>query len=498
MASSIFDTIKNLLKAAGSPKSPVAQSFESAKQSPARSNLYTKTPTDFRKELDNFTHREILRKSRYLEKNSGLLREYIQSMAIYSVGATGIRPQARTADKAVNLLLERRWKDFAGSPSIDGRFTMWEIQNMLSRALDRDGELFFIKVKDPVLGTPKIQIIEAHRICNGTTDNNPSMNNGILFGKYGEIVSYRVQQDDGSCQDIPANAVIHAYDKQQASGSRGFPPLQHAICHLIDQMEMLSNEKRATLDQSKISFHLEKTSGQIDEDDEEVFGAGSTTQNSGANTTDKAGFTYVTEPGEKVNLIESKRPNSNFMPWMDYVARDAIMGGLPWEFIADSSKVGAAGVKLSLAKASRIFKHRQQIICAVLKEIWFYVQGYAIDQGEIPAVDLWWEPEWMLPKQIQLDVSREAFQNRLDIEFGLKSRTEDFAERQMDFEEQMQLRADEAVYLIDLAKQRNIPLEMLYKPSFNWLQPGLGGQPGESPVAPESADNPAPDQPSAE
>lgn len=497
MASNIFDTIKNLLKAAGSPKSPVAQSFESAKQSPARSNVYTKAPTDFRKELDNFTHREILRKSRYLEKNSGLLREYIQSMAIYSIGASGIRPQARTADKGVNLQLERNWKDFATSPTICGRFTMWEVQNLLSRALDRDGELFFLKTKD-ALGMPKIQVIEAHRICNANSTNDPNLNNGIRYGAYGQVVSYMIQQDDGSCKEVDANSIIHAYDKQQASGSRGFPPLQHAICHLLDQMEMLSNEKRATLDQSKISFHLEKTSGQIDEDDEEVYGSGSSTNGSGTSTTDKAGFTYVTEPGEKVNLLESKRPNANFMPWMDYVARDAIMGGLPWEFIADSSKVGAAGVKLSLAKASRIFKHRQQIICAVMKAIWFYVQSFPIDQGEIMAVDLWWEPEWMLPKQIQLDVSREAYQNRLDIEFGLKSRTEDFAERQMDFEEQMQLRADEAVYLINLAKEKNIPLEMLYKPSFNWLQPGLGGMPGSSPVAPEPGQEIDPIQPPSE
>jgi hypothetical protein len=105
----------------------------------------------------------------------------------------------------------------------------------------------------------------------------------------------------------------------------------------------------------------------------------------------------------------------------------------------------------------------------------------------------------MLPKQIQLDVSREAYQNRLDIEFGLKSRTEDFAERQQDFEEQMNLRADEAVYMIDLAKERGIPLEFLYKPSFNWLQPGSGGKPGGGdPLTDEEAgqqDSPPPAEP---
>lgn len=476
----IFDLFSRRASAGSSGMK--ATSFEAAKQSKARSNIYSKSPTDFRQELDASTRREIVRKSRYLEKNSGLLREYIQSMAIYSVGSTGIQPQARTKDRRVNAMLEANYALFAQNPEISGRFSDWEIQNLLSRSLDRDGEMFIIKTKDA--SGPKIQIVEAHRVGNGSSIEQ-NMVDGIRYGRYGEVISYRIIQDDGSTQDLPANSVIHVYDKQQASGGRGYPTLQHSICHLIDQMEMLSNEKRATLDQSKISIHLEKASGEIDDEDEKVFGSGSANSKP-----ENAGYTYVTEPGEKINLLESKRPNSNFMPWMDFVARDAVMGGLPWEFIADSSKVGAAGVKLSLAKASRLFKHRQAIICRALREIWFYVNGFAIDSGSIPAVDGWWDPQFMLPKQISLDVNREAYQNRLDIEFGLKSRTEDFAERQQDFEEQMQLRADEAETIMRISKERNLPIEWFYKPSFNWLQPGLGGKPG--------AENPAlmPEEPS--
>ncbi|CAB4147245.1 COG5511 Bacteriophage capsid protein [uncultured Caudovirales phage] len=468
---SYLSGLLNLLKGAGSKQ--MAQSFEAAKPSPNRSNIYTKTPSDFRKEYDSFTRREIMRKSRYLEKNSGILREYIQQMAILSVGASGITPQYRTADRNANALIEQYHEDWANSPEVSGRFNYWEVQQIISRALDRDGEIFILKTRDS-LGVAKIQIIEAHRVGNGSIGDDPYLVDGIRFGRFGEVIEYLVMQDDGKAIPIPANAIVHIYDKQQASGARGYPPLQHSICHLIDQMEMLSNEKKATLDQSKISIHLEKNSGQADEDDEEVFGQG----NPNPSKPTPAGVTYITEPGEKLNLLESKRPNSNFVPWLDHLSRDSVMGGLPYEFIADSSKVGAAGVKLSLAKATRVVKHRQSVICTGLREISFYIIGDAIEQGLLPAVDGWWQPQWMLPKQIQLDVSREAYQNRLDIEFGLKSRTEDFAERQQDFEEQMNLRADEAVYMIDLAKQRGIPLEFLYKPSFNWLQPGSGGKPG--------------------
>mgnify|MGYP006906753104 CR=1 FL=1 len=51
------------------------------------------------------------------------------------------------------------------------------------------------------------------------------------------------------------------------------------------------------------------------------------------------------------------------------------------------------------------------------------------------------------------------------MEVGLKTLEESYAELGLDFEEQAEVRAQNARMLIDLAAKYQVPLEFLYKPS---------------------------------
>ena len=64
-----------------------------------------------------------------------------------------------------------------------------------------------------------------------------------------------------------------------------------------------------------------------------------------------------------------------------------------------------------------------------------------------------------------MDAGREAQQNRSDVEMGLKTLSEHFAEQGMDFAEEMDIRAQNARALLDLAEKYKVPIEMLWKPS---------------------------------
>jgi hypothetical protein len=59
---------------------------EAANPSIRRSQVPGAGPTDARKELTPHARRELVRKSRYLMKNSGVAREVVGDMAIYSTG----------------------------------------------------------------------------------------------------------------------------------------------------------------------------------------------------------------------------------------------------------------------------------------------------------------------------------------------------------------------------------------------------------------------------
>src|SRR6478736_3982865 len=63
-------------KAWGSP-------FEAANWSPRRGTVPGASPTDARNELSPGVRTELVRKSRYLHKNSGFMRELVANMAIY-------------------------------------------------------------------------------------------------------------------------------------------------------------------------------------------------------------------------------------------------------------------------------------------------------------------------------------------------------------------------------------------------------------------------------
>src|SRR5512139_3082307 len=71
--------------------------FEAANWSPRRGSVPGAAPTDSRNELTSTVRTELVRKSRYMHKNSGFVRELVANMAIYSTG-DGIRVQAESAD----------------------------------------------------------------------------------------------------------------------------------------------------------------------------------------------------------------------------------------------------------------------------------------------------------------------------------------------------------------------------------------------------------------
>ena len=48
--------------------------------------------------------------------------------------------------------------------------------------------------------------------------------------------------------------------------------------------------------------------------------------------------------------------------FLEHLRRDSALGVLPFEFTADSSKIGGAGVRLVVAKADRRFSYRQMIL----------------------------------------------------------------------------------------------------------------------------------------
>lgn len=450
----------------------IFSNFESAKFSNKRSWIWSSWPQDFKKTMTVFDRMETTRKMRWLELNAGLIRQVLSDMALYTVGA-GIKPQSQSGDEVWDDVAENFFKQWAKRPcDITGRFSFFELQHICCRLMDRDGEVFIIKTRGPN-NEPRLQIIESHRVGNQVSGSPPEgMVDGIQFGPYGQPISYNVIRSDGSSRLVPANAVIHLYEPELASGARAYSPLQHSINNLVDMLEILSLEKLAVKTSSDITRTLTRENPNFDGTPTDFEAFGMKPQDYGDGLTDPTqastfigGKILALAPGEKLESFESNRPNQTFNGFIEHLQRDSLAGMLPFEFTADPTKAGGAAIRLVVSKADRKFSHRQNVmIQRFLTPVWGYIIGNAIRDGIIPSTDLWTNVTWTTPRKVTVDAGRDSQQNRLDIETGLKSLTENYLEEGLDPKEKMRENAAEKKYLIQLSEEFGVPLSMLYKP----------------------------------
>ena len=123
------------------------------------------------------------------------------------------------------------------------------------------------------------------------------------------------------------------------------------------------------------------------------------------------------KPDESLESFQSNRPSPTFTGFLEHLRRDSALGVIPFEFAADSSKIGGAGVRLIVAKADRRFSFRQMILeRRFIRPVWTYVIGDAISRGLLPPIAGWWKISSVPPRRVTVVAGREAQQNRADVE----------------------------------------------------------------------------------
>lgn len=409
---------------------------------------------DGRHELSGLDRLKIISKTRALVRNFGFAREQVNAMEIYSVG-DGIFPQPATGDAEWNEKALKLWKTvFAESPELSGRFSFAKLTRLVCRALDTDGEIFFIKTHAG-FGLPRLQVFEAHRISN-ETNAKELLFDGIRFDASGRPKGYRLVLDSGEIREVEAEKVIHVFIAERVSDAHGVPQLQHSINSLADSKDLLAIEKKGVKQINELTFaitsdknDLGATSGDF------VFGetAGGGTDPEAIKRAYGGGKVAKLVPGEKIERINTDRPSATFSGFLDYTFRDASLGNVPYEFVADSSKIGGAGVRLVVGRAARVFSRRQEeIIETFLFPVWRFFIGWAITSKKLPPIENCFDCEWACPRSVTVDAGREAANDRADVEAGLISKRDLFALRGMNYETEIRQIAKER----ELEKRLNL------------------------------------------
>jgi capsid protein len=455
----------------------------------ARRAAYGAEPRDLRRDLTPYDRLTMVRKCRWAERNSGLFKQILADICLYTVG-DGIKPQSHASTPEMQERYEAYFAEKAKRIDITNRFSFYQAQSILLRGMIRDGDSFAAKVRNGA-GEAKLQLMEAHRVGDPLEGKVPEgMHDGIQFGPFGEYIAVNIYRSDGSSRQILAQSMMMVVDQEYASGARGVPLLQHSINSIQDEMEILALEKQAVKDNGDVTRIIKKAGGIIDGDMANELGATGT--GSYANLANTMGGKLIAlEPGEDMTSFQSNRPNATFTGFLAALERDISMGVLPYEFVGDSSKLGGATVRLITAKAGRVFSKYQTIMIEnFCVPTWGYIIGQGIAAGELPDDPDWNRVSWTTPKSVTVDAGREAANDRADVEMGLLSMSELYAQRGLDFRTEMSKRAADMVHIKDLAEEYGIPFELLFRPS-NTPVGTISGDVEEGPESPEMEDEPA-------
>lgn len=444
--------MSTILDRYGNVMVPTPANFEGATFNRARISAPV-TVNDSKVLVSQHTRRVMLGRARWLFNNVGFVKGAVTDMARYSVG-TGYIPQSQIQDQGIRAEYEAYWRQWSEICEVTGRLTFTEILRLASMAIDVDGDIGVILAATET-DYPQLALVESHRIASKY--NDAAYMDGVQTDQRGRPIAYSVQDGDSiygseNYKPIEARNFCLLSELDRCDEQRGKTRLHAAITRLIDVWETLESETLAIKTNSKIALAI-KTSLP---GSQPFFGKQRTVGDpgTGESTTEQifAGAMPRLQQGEEITSYQSDRPNPTFTGYLDYLGRDVAVGlGLPFEFIWNAEKVGGATQRFVLQKAQRRFDERQATLTKFAKRIWGWVVSKAVKRGDLPQSDDWWKVRWQMPSKITVDVGREAREAREDILLGLRTVSEDAAERGLDVDELRDQTEKEALDLITRA-----------------------------------------------
>lgn len=423
-----------------------------------------------------------MRRSRYLYKNSGVIRGLVERMVTHIVGC-GINAMPASIKKAFNASLLALLKEWDRRPTLDGRFSRRQIQRMIVRACLVDGQIFaYLTGKQ---GNPKLTFIRSHLIGKGYSNAYSGLPDGINVDASGTPVSYDYYPEKYDAKPIllPAESVIHFKNPINTDEYHGVTVLHAALVNGQDYHEIIAMEKAACKRISMIADVIETQGGEMSAEDLANSNGDYLKKTTDESTQHyKQAFgpeTKIVNPGDKYVLPESNRPSPAWQGLMELIANTiCISANIPPSMVLPM-KMGGVDKRFDAATLERVVEDYQ----LNLVDEWTEVINWVID-GLLPGSDIKRVPDdykslsWQFPTRVTADYGREASSDRDDVRMGMLSLREYFGRYGQDYVEQMTQIADEQKMIHDLAGARDLePWEIQLK------NPNQTSQPNPDPAA---------------
>lgn len=442
--------------------------------------------------------RMLRSRARDLARNNPIAKQYLNLAKTNVVGHAGPKLQAQVKDnngrlnKRINDLIEEGWKEWAKRPTVDGRLTMVQFEQLVIKSMEMDGEVIIRKV----VGFPNefgfaLQLIDPdqldHNFNRAPANGVNEIRLGVEIDEWGRPVAYHVNTRAASDVNytskverlrIPAAEIEHIYDPDRVNQTRGVT----RFASVLVSLKMIhgfseSAVVAARIGASKMGF-IEDTNpdGIIPDEASEGTGAYPMTMDAAPGTIERL------DPGLKFTNWDPNYPSGEFGPFVKAQMRQVACGvGCSYNALANDLE----GVNYSSMRSGLLIE----------RDTWKCLQTLLIDRILVPVYDAWLACA-LLTGAVRLD-SRDPAKFRavkfiprgwawvdplkdinaavIAIEHGMGSRTQALGEAGEDLEETLETLKKEN----ELAEQYGVS-----------LTPPTPAAPGGPPPADDGEDPP--------
>ncbi len=421
-------------------------------------------------DYDTLPDLDLLRaRSRDLVRNDPLAQSAVSTKVAHVIGSGHVvRPEidadrlGLSQDEAQvweELALDI-WTDWAGSNDCDisRSQTFAELEDMVYRSRLMSGDVFVLqrfKRRPGRLLASCVQIVEADRVWNPSwRADSPMLVGGIEKDADGAAVAYHVADrhfvsigtGQVTWQRIPAfdrqgnRIVLHVHGPKWRPEMTRYAPL---LAPVIESLKQRSRYSEAELMAAVVSACF--AVGMVS--DEGDLGAALGTAGtpppidaSKAINLTEPGQIFDLLPGEKIQSFAPGRPNPQFAPFIEAVAKEVGAGtDLPYEMLIKQFSASYSASRAAMELAWLYFKvDRAQHVTQFCAPVYETVISEAIARGLLKAPGFFTDPlrrqswlgaNWMGPARPTIDPSKDANADKTYLEMGVTSLTRIAAER---------------------------------------------------------------------
>lgn len=414
-----------------------------------------------------------------------------------NVVGTGITPAAAARDIDGNALLrfnrtaDALWFDWSRDPrrcDIERRRSFSGIQRWAVSEFVQTGDAIVVmSIKPDRSGRPSLvlQLVESEQldryklsVKDPQSGVEREVRGGVEVDEFGAAVAYWIYERHPNdvvgfgrptpmtleSVRIPAERVCHVVDAERARQTRGVTTLASCMSKLRDLGEYDYAHLQAARAEACIGVLIT-----AEADSHSSLGLNQPTSEGAAQRSDTDGNNELAfqpmmaarlSPGEDVKPFTPARPGGTYQPFMETSLRAiAAASGVSYEQVARDFTGGTySSQRQAMLEDERELAPIQELIVTQLcQPVWEAFVELQVLTGRLVAPrfavdrDLWVYAEWRPPARPWIDPEKEVNAHEKALAIGLDTKRRILLERQMDWREVAEQRADETAYEAALA-----------------------------------------------